>query len=114
MGDFALIVPPEDPPRDPLAVGGRTPLAGAKFINLSPAVTDEMGLPTALRGVMAVEIARGSPAQQIGFRPGDILRDISGVDVTSVQRLREILRQPPQDWRLTVEREGELYRVAPN
>ncbi|MCR9222207.1 MAG: DegQ family serine endoprotease [Alphaproteobacteria bacterium] len=111
-GLFDLIPPPEDPARDPVTVDGRTPLTGATFLNLSPAVADELGLPTDLSGVMAVEVPRRSPAAQTGFRPGDILREINGVPIERTEDLRRLLRAAPAEWRIAVERDGEIYRVA--
>ncbi len=108
---FALRAPPEEPPRDPVRVDGRTPLSGAVFVNLSPALADELGLPTDLTGVMAFKVADGGPAAQAGFRPGDILREINGRTIETTDTLRAILRDPPRRWRIAIERDGEIYRA---
>ncbi|MBP5857774.1 DegQ family serine endoprotease [Marivibrio halodurans] len=110
--DFALIAPPEEPPRDPVAVGGRTPLSGATFVNLSPAVADELGLPTDLEGVMALKVAERSPAASAGFRPGDILRAINDIEIERTATLRRVLDDGPVEWRLEIERDGEILRAA--
>jgi S1-C subfamily serine protease len=61
---------------------------------------------------MAVEVPRRSPARQAGFRPGDILREVNGVAIERTAVLRRVLEEAPQQWRLAVERDGEIYRVA--
>jgi len=110
--DFALIAPPEEPPRDPVTIEGRTPMTGATFLNLSPAVADELGLPTDILGVMAVQAPRGSLAARTGFRPGDILRQVNGRAIERTEDLRRLMRDPPSEWRLEVEREGERLTVT--
>ena len=40
---LALRAAPEDPPRDETVLDGRQPMAGAKVVNLSPAVAEEFG-----------------------------------------------------------------------
>lgn len=101
-----LKAPPEDPPRDPFEVKVNNPLGGAIFINMSPAVAEEYGLPTTATGVFFQSIRRGAPADRLGFEPGDKLVAISGVEVESTELLRRIVKDPPNRWRITLERDG--------
>ncbi|MDW3205876.1 MAG: Do family serine endopeptidase [Alphaproteobacteria bacterium] len=108
---FALIAPPEDPPRDPITIRRNAPFAGAVFINLSPAVTEELGLQRDRDGVMAVEIANGSPAARLGLKPGDILRSVNGFEIETTKDLARVMNDPPSVWRLVIDRNGDRKTV---
>ena len=53
--------------RDELVIEARSPFQGAKVSNLSPALADELRLDASAEGVVIVDIADGSPAQQPGL-----------------------------------------------
>ena len=68
----ALETAPEEP-RDEILIEARSPFLGAKVANLSPALADELRLDSSTQGVVVVDIADGTVAQQFGFQRGDIL-----------------------------------------
>ena len=45
------------------------------------------------QGVLVVDVEEGDPASEAGIRPGDVMLNISGHDVPTVQRLSRIMRQ---------------------
>ena len=104
---FTLVAPPEEPPRDPVTVQSGAPLAGATFMNLSPALSQEIGMPTDRTGVVIFKVARNSPASRYGMKPGDILLEINGWPIPSTERLREILRNADGGWRILIDRDGK-------
>jgi serine protease Do len=104
---LAVAAPPEDPPRETTPIQGRNPFAGAQVANLSPALLEEVRLPTltSRQGVVVLDVAQGSPAARIGLRPGDVVLRLNGRDVRRVRDLTEALRQPPaQAWQIQVRR----------
>jgi serine protease Do len=109
--ELPLTAPPEEPAPDPVVVRSGAPFAGAEFVNLSPAMAVELGLERIRDGVMARRIARNSPAARLGFRPGDILVSINGVDVEQTSDVRRILQDPPRRWRLVIDRDGQRRSV---
>ncbi|MDF1749279.1 MAG: Do family serine endopeptidase [Alphaproteobacteria bacterium] len=109
--DFVLEAPPEDPPRDPVIVRKDAPFAGAVFVNLSPALTEELNLRLDRSGVMVMEIARGSPAARMGLRPGDLLKSINDYGIKLTADLRDVLSDPPKTWRIVIDRNGETRTV---
>ena len=100
----ALIAPPESPPRDATQLRGNQPLAGATVANLSPALADELGLDGAPRGVILLDVRRGSPVAQIRLAQGDIIQRINDVEIRTVDELRRAGREPELPWRLHVRR----------
>src|SRR5215472_11324687 len=62
-----------DTGRDEIVIRSRSPFLGAKVANLSPALADEMRLDTSAEGVVVVEVADGSAAQNLGFQRGDVV-----------------------------------------
>jgi serine protease Do len=100
----ALIAPPETPPRDATLLRGNQPLAGATVANLSPALADELGLEGAPRGVILLDVRRGSPVAQIRLTQGDIIQRINDADIRTVDDLRRMAANPRLPWRMQVRR----------
>jgi Do/DeqQ family serine protease len=99
-----LIAAPETVQRQETVISGQTPLAGLVVANLSPAVADELGLSADASGVVAIEV-KSAPATQF-FRKGDVLIDVNGTKIDSVDTLRDILQQAPRRWVIGFQRGG--------
>ena len=108
-----LAAPPETPRRDLTTLAGREPLAGATVGNLSPAFAEEIGFEGPPRGVIVVEVTRGSPAANIRIQPGDIVAQINGRDITDVKQLQTLLGET-RSWRIAIKRGGETLTVSIN
>jgi serine protease Do len=102
----ALALPPENPPRELQAVGGRNPLTGAKIENLSPAVATELQMPLMTAGVVVVSTTPGTPSAGYGFQPGDIVRGVNGVEIKRAGELLKALTSAAA-WSLVIERGGQ-------
>ncbi len=103
---------PETPPREARTVDVASPFAGAAIANLSPAVAEEMRLPFDLTGVVITAVADGSPAQRVGFQPGDVVREVNGVAIDRTATLVRAAGSDPSVWRLVVLRGGQTLRMA--
>jgi len=108
-----LQVAPEDPPRNITDVGGRSPLTGARIANLSPALAVELGFDAFgySKGVIVLAVARFSPAQQSRTRPGDVILEVNGTPVDTVELLVALLNAT-QEWRITLRRGDKKLTVA--
>ncbi len=109
---IALVPAIEDPPRDTRDLKGRHPLSGATVANLSPAVAEELGIDEEEKGVVVLDVAPSTTAARFGFRRGDIVVGLNNEKMTSVETLVQALTQSPGGWRLSFEREGQVYNVA--
>lgn len=105
-----LEAPPADDPDDRLTLEGQTPFSGAEVSNLTPRIVDQLRLPPSLRGVIITEVPRQSPAGHYGFRPGDILAQVNGVEIARVNDLAEVLSRGASFWRFDVIRNGRRIR----
>jgi len=99
-----LLPAPETPPRDETLVEDQTPLMGAHLANLSPALSEEVGLSGIWSGVVLTKVENGSPAAQVGFRPGDILLKINDALCSDVRATMDQLARRPAHWKITVKR----------
>ena len=81
----ALETAPESP-RDEIVIEARSPFTGAKVANLSPALADELRLDSSTEGVVVVEVADGTLAQQFGFQRGDVLLGVNGAKIAKTAR----------------------------
>ena len=107
-----LLGAPEEPPREITEIDGRVPLAGAIVANLSPALAEELGVDTLLRGVIVLSIKRRSPAHRLKLQPGDRIMRVNGVAVADVRTLNKVLDAPQDDWRLTIQRGDRTLSVV--
>jgi len=105
-----LIEAPEEPARQETQLKGEQPLNGAVVVNLSPAVSDELGVGE-WKGVAITKLRRNSYADQIGLEPGDLLIKINGKDVYTVDEVVAALAQPADSWSLTVSRNGQTKTI---
>ncbi|CTQ58941.1 MAG: DegQ family serine endoprotease [Roseibium album] len=102
---------PETVPRDARVLREYSPFEGATVMNLSPAVSEELGLEGLFEGVVIASVNRGSAANQVGMRPGDIIRVVNNQKVESTRMLETITKTPPRVWRLEVERDGKISKL---
>ena len=108
-----LVSAPENPAAERTQLKGQQPLAGATAANLSPALADELQLDSDWRGVVIVEIRRGTTAYRFGFAPGDIITSINGQPVTSVGELQTALANADH-WEIGLKRDGETKTLRIN
>jgi S1-C subfamily serine protease len=108
-----LVLPPEQPPRDPARLAGRHPLSGAAVANLNPALAEELGIDSAQRGVIVTSLAEGGIAEQLGLEPGDVVVSLNKQPVESVAQLRRLLADTAPPWVVTVKRGDKLLSTPP-
>jgi len=101
-----MIAPPENPPRNETLIAGLNPLAGAKIANISPAVSEELGLQDAQSGVVVTHVQEGSVASRIGLRAGDRLVEINHENISEVGDVVSLLKAPQEGWRIKIRRGG--------
>jgi len=106
-----LALPPENPPRQLVAIGGRNPLTGARVENLSPATAVELQLPLMAKGVVIVSVSAGTPSGGYGFQPGDIVRGVNGQAISGTDDLQRALTGA-NHWDLVVDRGGQRLTLS--
>jgi Do/DeqQ family serine protease len=99
-----------DTNRDDIVIRTRTPFAGARIANLSPALADELRLDAAAEGVAIVEVGEGA-AKQLGFQRGDLILSVNGERVSSSADLERLTKEPSRLWRITISRGGRQISV---
>lgn len=107
-----LALPPESPRRDTATLGGRTPMAGARVENLSPAVALDLQMDLFTKGVVIRAVNQPSYAAQYGFQPGDIVRAVNGKPVTDVGALKRLLDGARGHWDLVIDRGGRRMSLT--
>ncbi len=99
------------PAKDERTLTGRNPFGGAHVVNLSPAVADELGIDPfdAPKGVMVSTIdSANTYAASVGLRPGDIIREVNGRQITTTADLQAVVATGARGWRVTIQRGGQL------
>jgi Do/DeqQ family serine protease len=100
--------------RDEITIGANSPFAGAKIDNLSPAVADELRLDASSKGVVIVDVADGSLAQNIGFRRGDIIESVNDKKIEKSRDLERASMEKSRAWRIVFRRGGRQISVVLN
>jgi serine protease Do len=105
-----LVAAPTMPAPEETMLKGEQPLSGAVVANLSPALSDELGVGE-WQGVVIEKIRRGSYADQFDFEPGDILIKINGRTVGSVADVRDAVSKPADNWTVAINRGGQTKTI---
>ena len=105
-----MIAAPETVKRDDTPIAGQNPLAGATAANLSPAVSDELGLPADAVGVVVYKVDT-APALRF-FKRGDIVLEVNGAKIDSVDSLNAALADSSSMWRIAINRGGRVLKMA--
>jgi S1-C subfamily serine protease len=93
-------------------IAGRSPFAGATFVNLSPAVTEEMSIETFREGVVAVEVPEGSLAANVGLQKGDVVLAVNDAKIARTGDLEKATSQRKTYWKLTIGRGGQIFTTV--
>jgi S1-C subfamily serine protease len=107
----SLVAPPENPPAQKTLLTGEQPLAGATVANLSPALAEQLQIETDWRGVIIVQIRRGSPADRLGLQEGDLILKVNERRTASVGELEAALRAADGRWVVTFSRDGQTQTL---
>jgi Do/DeqQ family serine protease len=112
-----LAAPPGTTKAELLEVGGRNPFTGAQVAQLSPAMAEQLRLDPfqARDGVLVYSVPPRTIARQVGFQPGDIIREINGSAIRTTKDLDAAIKRIEGSadgvWRLAIERNGQRREV---
>ena len=98
-------------PREEIVIQARSPFAGMKVGNLSPALAEQMRLDPSAEGVVVMDIVRGSTANQLGFQRGDVVVSVNDRPIEKTRDLDQAARQATRVWRIVVMRGGQKIAV---
>ena len=87
-------------------------LRGITVQNLTPAIRNQLGLPSELHGVVITEIDPNSPAGQAGFQQGDVIEGINRQPVRSAQDFQRLASEAKGDVLLRVFHDGQSSYVV--
>jgi len=107
-----LVPAPEIPPRNPVLIKVKSPLQGATLVNVSPAVKEEFSLNGVEDGIAISAIEQGSAADEVGFKPGDVILALNGQRVVDTGALEKALRARLYLWRITFNRGGQTLTTT--
>ncbi len=95
--------PPTEPTRD----------LGLLVTDPTPDLLRRLDLPRGARGALVREVQPGSPAQEAGLRPGDLIQEVNRRPIRSAREFAETLRQQKgKDLLLLVNRGGSTAFVV--
>ena len=109
----SLRTAPESP-REEITIRTRSPFFGAKVANLSPALSDELQLRNADRGVVILDVDNGSYASNIGFRRGDVIVTVNNQRIEKTGDLARVAAEPHRTWRIILRRGGRQITAVFN
>lgn len=87
-------------------LAGNHPLSGARVVEITPALSDELGIEES-EGVVVSDVRRDSYAARLGLLPGDVLQSIGETAIDTVARLETTLQAKQRVWRIGWRRKGK-------
>ena len=91
-------------------VTGRNPFAGALVAKLGPKLAEEMRIPSNAPGVVVLDVERDSLASRYGLQARDIIIEVNGTVVRSLEAMQEVVAAEPGFWRFEISRNGRRLR----
>jgi serine protease Do len=88
-------------------IKGRNPLSGAVVANLSPALSEELSIPS-WSGVVVTKVRRGSFADQFDLQPGDVIVKLNNRNVDTTDQLAQMVARQTDEWLITINRGGKV------
>jgi Do/DeqQ family serine protease len=105
------IEPAPAPSQDMIAtITGNSRFAGATVRELDPALAEAKDLPYDARGVVVTAIEPGSPADQMGLLPDDVILSLNDIAVETAQVFRDIASNRVRTWQIILQRNGRVTR----
>jgi serine protease Do len=77
---------------DPNQLEAKDPELGLRVQRITPEAARRLGLNSA-KGVLVVEVQPGSPADQVGIEPADVIREVNQRTVSNVKEFERATRQ---------------------
>ena len=68
------------------------PLAGVQIANLDIRYRYRFQIPSRIQGVVIVEVAPNTPAEEAGLQPGDVIQEINRIPIRSVTEAVQVAR----------------------
>jgi serine protease Do len=73
-------------------VEARDPELGLRVQRITPETSRRLGL-SSIKGVLVLEVQSGSPAEQVGLEPADVIREVNQKTVNNVKDFERAVRQ---------------------
>jgi Do/DeqQ family serine protease len=112
--EVKLSVPLEtapETPRDELVIRARSPFMGLKVANISPALAEELRLDVSTEGVVVLDVADGSLAQNLGFQKGDVIAAVNNEKIARTRDLDRVAKESSRRWTIRLVRGGQTISV---
>ncbi len=95
------------------AEGPKTGRFGLALMPLTPEIAQHLGI-AGQQGLVVHAVRKGSLADQVGLRPGDVITEVNRQPLTSVEQLRSALEQaaPDRPTLLLVRRDGRATYIT--
>jgi serine protease Do len=92
---------------------GNVTLQGVQVQNLTPSMTQELGIPSNTQGVVITSLDSSSAAAAAGLQSGDVIQEVNRKPVRNVQEYREAVSQTHgQSILLLVNRGGATHFIV--
>src|SRR6266566_4551897 len=90
-------------------------LRGVTVQDLTPALRDQLGLPSSVSGVVISEVDPNSPAAQAGLQQGDVIQSINRHALNSVAEFNRLAAEAKGETLLRVNRggQGQFVVISP-
>lgn len=88
------------------------PWLGVYMRNVDKKIADYINLPLP-EGVIITEVAKGSPAEKVGLKKYDVIREVDGKKITSADEISSLVKgkKPNESMSLHIYRDGKMISI---
>ncbi len=98
-------------PKYQTTISANTVFGGITAAQMNPALADEYNLSYDAKGVVVVDIAKGSNSAQVGFKTGDVILNLNGTDIRTNDDFDRIASGNARSWQIVFQRDGKVSRA---
>jgi serine protease Do len=106
-----LVASSADDPKFRTTIKANTVFGGITAEQMSPALAEEYGQPYDAKGVVVIDVAQGSRADQVGFKQGDIILNLNGTNIATKDDFAHIASGNNRSWQIVFERNGQVNKA---
>ena len=101
---------PKRSARDSRDLVGDHPFDGVRVQNLTPALSDDLGIDVE-EGVVITAVRRGAYGANLGLRRGDVVLSVGRAKVRNVRQLERLMHERPDVWSIAVRRGRQILTM---
>lgn len=91
-------------------ITGNSRFSGTSVRQIDAALAEMKGLPYDAKGVIVTSVEAGSPAEQMGLKPDDVILSLNDTAMDTAAAFSQTASQRARTWQIILQRDGRVTR----